>query len=331
MYHGKTIGAVIPAYNEESRIGTVIDNLPSFIDRAYVVDDGSTDDTWEEIQRHADRANETIDEAPPVTDGGVTLHPRIVPIRHGKNRGVGAAIKTGYRHALADGVDVTTVISGDGQTAPDVVERIVAPVAEGEAEYAKGNRLLEGDREDMPAFRQFGNFILSVLTKIASGYWKVMDPQNGSTAIGTTLLSDVDIDDLYDGYGFTNDLLVRLNVADARIADVSRRAVYADEESHIRYRSFVPRLSLLLLRRFLWRLRVSYLGPPPNPVGVLYPLGALATVGGIVRLVLPGTNDVVSGIAIFVGGITCLAVSMALDYAHNDHLQIRRYRQQKDE
>jgi glycosyltransferase involved in cell wall biosynthesis len=327
MYEGQTIGAVVPAYNEAGHIGEVIETLPAFVDRAYVVDDGSTDDTWSEITACADRVNEEPVETPVVTDGGVTLDPRVVPVQHDSNQGVGGAIKTGYRRTRDDDIDVTVVISGDGQTEPDIVERIVAPVAEGRADYAKGNRLLDRDNADMPAFRQFGNQVLSALTRIASGYWQVMDPQNGSTAISLSALERIDLDALYDDYGFANDLLVRLNVHEMRVADVARRAVYKEETSHISYASFVPNLSLLLLRDFFWRLRRKYLVREFHPLAALYGLGAFA-VGSAGLALLGRLSDrgedagVVETLLLAVLGVCCLLGAMLSDKRENEGLQI---------
>ena len=331
MYRNKTVGAVIPAYNEEPHIGEVIETLPEFVDRAYVVDDDSTDGTWAEIERHAEAVNEPPPEDPPVTDGGVALDPRIVPIQHDDNRGVGGAIKTGYLHALDDGIDVTAVIAGDGQTQPDIVERIVAPVAEGTAGYAKGNRLLGRDRDDMPRLRQVGNFVLTFITKIASGYWKLMDPQNGSTAISHEALDRVDIEEMYEDYGYCNDLLIRLNANGVRVADVSRRAVYEDETSHIEYRTYVPKVSALLLRGFLRRLRTKYLVRDFHPLPLLYYLGALGAGSGLVaalaRLLRSDdeTRGVVGSLLLLFLGCLSLVLAMAFDHDENRDLQVRLY------
>ncbi|WP_435346655.1 glycosyltransferase family 2 protein [Haloarchaeobius sp. HRN-SO-5] len=330
MYGDKTVGVVVPAYNEEAHIGSVIETLPEFVDRAYVVDDASTDGTWAEIQRHASAANEPPNATPPVTDGGVALEPRVVPLQHETNRGVGGAIKTGYLRALEDGVDVTAVMGGDGQTEPDIVARIVAPVAAGDAEYAKGNRLLGRDRDDMPAFRQVGNFALTFLTKIASGYWKQMDPQNGSTAISHEALDAVGIEDMYEGYGYCNDLLVRLNTHGMRVADVQRRAVYKDETSHIRYRTYVPRVSTLLLRGFLRRLRAKYLVRDFHPLPLFYVLGALSAGGGLLSLVAgalsrDGDGDGGNPLLLFVIGCLSLLLAMAFDVRQNEDLEVLVY------
>ncbi|QLG29739.1 glycosyltransferase family 2 protein (plasmid) [Halorarum halophilum] len=330
MYEGKTVGVVIPAYNEESFIGEVIDTLPEFVDRAYVIDDASTDGTLAEIEEHAAEANESVPEDPPMTDGGVELDPRVVPIQHEENRGVGGAIKTGYLHALDDGVDVTAVMGGDGQTEPDIVERIITPVVEGKADYAKGNRLLDRDRDDMPAFRQVGNFMLTFITKIASGYWKLMDPQNGSTAISHEALERVGIEDMYEGYGYCNDLLIRLNTRNMTVADVSRRAVYKDEESHIDYRTYIPKVSTMLLRGFLRRLRTKYLVNDFHPLPLFYYLGALGAGSGLLALVANavrrGRNDgIAGGVALFMVGCVMLLLAMVFDLEENRDLEVLLY------
>lgn len=272
MYREHTIGVVIPAYNEEGYVGGVIDTLPEYVDRAYVVDDESTDDTWAEIQEHASSFN---DAHPPTGD----FDRRVVPIQHEENLGVGGGIKTGYLRARDDGIDVTTVMGGDGQMDPEVLTLFLDPIIDGDADYTKGNRFLRTeDLDAMPQFRLVGNSMLSLLTKIASGYWKISDPQNGYTAISLRALEEVPIEDMYEYYGYCNDLLVKLNVADMRVADVAHSAdfVYDDEEwkSHIEYDEYIPKVSAMLLRNFLGRLNRKYLLQDFNPVAFLYYGGA---------------------------------------------------------
>ena len=269
MLAGKTVGVVVPAYNEGAFVGRVIDTFPSFVDRAYVVDDCSTDETWVEMLGHAATANRAIDAQPPlvgvVGDGGVSFEPRIVTVHHPENRGRGAATKNGYRRALADGIDVVAVMDADGQMDPAILHEIVGPVVRDEADYAVGNRLGGPSAwVGMPPLRLFGNLVLTLLTRVASGYWSLSDPQNGYTAISRRALETIDLDELYDGYGFLNDLLIHLNVHDLRVTNVAMRARYGDEESGIRYSTFVPRLSRLLFHASCWRLRTKYLRVGPS-------------------------------------------------------------------
>lgn len=282
VYEGKTVAVVVPAYNEGGFVGEVIETVPAFVDRVYAVDDGSSDGTWGEIRRAAEYENNRVTRPltpSPSPDGGAVFEPRVVAIRHEDNQGVGAAIKTGYRRALDDGIDVVAVMNGDGQMDPAILDRIVDPVVSGTTDYAKGNRLSEpADRHTMSSWRLFGNFLLTGLTRIASGYWGMTDPQNGYTAISREALETIDVDALHDQYGFCNDVLVRLNAADLRVADIPMEAVYGDEDSHIRYSSFVPGLSWLLFRDFCWRLHHSY--GPAHSVPALYLLGVVAAVAG---------------------------------------------------
>jgi len=134
MYKGNHIAVVIPAYNEEEFVGEVIETVPEFVDRIYPVDDRSTDGTWQEIRRAAERVNARShatesEQLRQLTDGGRT--DRVTPVQLTRNRGVGGAIKEGYRRAMADGADVIAVMDGDGQMDPDELDRLLDPVVEG--------------------------------------------------------------------------------------------------------------------------------------------------------------------------------------------------------
>lgn len=292
MYRDASIGVVVPAHNEAGFVGDVLDTIPSFVDRVYAVDDCSSDGTWDEIVSRA------TPEAPVATraDGGVGDHPGIVPLRHTTNRGRGAAVTTGYERALRDGHDIVVVMDGDGQMDPDQLDRLLDPLVDGRADYAKGTRLSRRAHwRGMSAWRLFGNALLTLLTTVASGYWGLRDSQNGYTAITADTLEDLDLDGLYPGYGFLNDVLVELNLRDARVIDVPMPAVYGLERSGIRYSTFIPSLSRLLLFRFAQRLRVQYLDGSVHPLVVLYSVGigglVLSGLGGLAALVRTTTRD----------------------------------------
>ena len=263
MLEGKSVAVVVPAYDEEKLIGTTLSGIPDFVDRIYVVDDASRDGTAEAAR----------------SAGG-----RVELIEHEKNQGVGAAILTGYKRALADGIDVTAVMAGDNQMDPADLEAIATPVARGEVDYAKANRLFTGRAwELIPRTRYLGNAVLSLLTKIASGYWHVADSQTGYTAISRELLAQLDLDRIYPGYGSPNDMLVHLNVWNARVRDFPSRPVYGvGEQSGIKLRSVVPRISWLLLKGFFWRLREKYVIRDFHPLVFFYALGFLMTLAGLV-------------------------------------------------
>src|SRR5213076_2560534 len=183
-----------------------------------------------------------------------------------------------------DGVDVTCVMAGDNQMDPSELEHLVEPVARGEVDYAKANRLFTGEAwRVIPRHRYVGNAILSLLTKIASGYWHVADSQSGYTAIAQPMLAQIDRHRIYPGYGFPNDMLVHLNVWNARVRDFPARPVYGvGERSGIRYHKVVPRISWLLVKGFFWRLREKYVIRDFHPLVFFYAFGFLSTLAGLV-------------------------------------------------
>ena len=263
MLEGKTVGVVIPAFDEEALVATTIQGVPDFVDRIIVVDDASHDGT-----AAAARA---------AGDG------RVEVITHQRNSGVGAAIVTGYQQAVAEGLDVACVMAADNQMEPADLEKIALPVVRGEVEYAKANRLITGEAwKVIPRSRYLGNAVLSLLTKIASGYWHVADSQSGYTAASHEILEQLDLDRIYPGYGFPNDMLVHLNVWNARVRDIPSRPIYnVGERSGIRIRKVIPRISWLLLKGFFWRMREKYVIRDFHPLVFFYALGFLMTLLGL--------------------------------------------------
>lgn len=322
MYRELTVGVVIPAYNEKGFVGDVIDSIPNYVDRAYVIDDGSTDGTWQEIIQHANRRNK---EHEGIFD---TL---VVPIQHESNRGVGGAIKTGYQRAREEKIDATAVVGGDDQMDTAELSRYLDPLAEGIADYAKGNRFTQPEHwADMPRFRLIGNVLLSYLTKIASGYWQIMDSQNGYSAISLRALEATNIDEMYEYYGYCNDLLVRLNTAEIRVADIPLSSDFMYEDgwkSHIDYKEYIPRVSVMLLRGFGRRLRRKYLLYDYHPLAPLYFLGAMvvsaSSVAVVASLLNRNREGTIEWIERIVAGIFILLYATLLDREDNLDLQVQ--------
>jgi len=249
-------------------VAETIRGIPEFVDRILVVDDASRDGTASAAEGVGD--------------------PRVAILRHERNRGVGAAIATGYARALEEELDVTCVMAADNQMDPAELRELVEPVARGEVEYAKANRLVSGEAwKVIPRTRYLGNAVLSLLTKIASGYWHVADSQAGYTALSLTALRRLDLGALYPRYGFPNDLLVHLNLQNARVRDVPSRPIYdVGERSGIKLRSVVPRISWLLFKGFWWRLGQKYVIRDFHPLVFFYVFGiAMLTVGVVLGLV----------------------------------------------
>ncbi|WP_312907184.1 glycosyltransferase family 2 protein [Natronosalvus caseinilyticus] len=353
MYRDHSVAAVVPAYNEERFIGDVIRKMPSFVDRLYVVNDCSTDGTWEAIleaarsdaRRQINREGAVTDRVERIRpDGGenpalaarATVHEpigRVVPIDHRENRGAGGAIKTGYLAARAGRLDIVVTVDGDGQMDLEVMPKLLDPIVDGVADYAKGNRLLAPDHQrSMPRFRLCGNALLSLLTKIASGYWKLSDPQNGYTAISRDALEAVDLESMYEYYGYCNDLLVKLNARSTRVADVSIPAVYGDEQSSIVYSTYVRNVSGMLLRNFLWRLETRYLRFDFHPVVLFYLFGAgasaLGSLGVLWSFISRGRSGeslfvrVLASTQLFLIGWLFLLFAMVFDMQENEDREV---------
>jgi len=243
VYKGKKVAVVVPAHNEEPFIAEVIETMPSFVDKVYVANDGSADSTGNILSNMASD--------------------KLVIMTHKQRMGAGAAMLSGYKRAWADKMDVIAIMAGDGQMDPAILDRILDPVVEGKADYSKGDRLsLPHHKKGMSAWRAFGNFLLTYLTRIASGYWHISDPQNGYTAISRGVLERGDLNKVETGFAFENDLLVKLHVCGARVVNVPHPARYRGEHSKIKYPHFMATTSWLLLKDFLWRLWVEYIKRP---------------------------------------------------------------------
>jgi glycosyltransferase involved in cell wall biosynthesis len=265
LVEDKRVTVVIPAHDEEALLSATLNGIPDLVDRIIVVDDASSDGTL----AHAHEAAGT--------------DPRIEVVAREQNGGVGAAVVTGYRRALEDGADVTVVMNADNQMDPDDLMDLVLPVARGEVDYAKANRLFTGQAWQLiPHSRYLGNAVLSLLTKIASGYWHVADSQAGYTALGLPMLELLDLDRIYRSYGFPNDMLVHLNVWNARVRDIPSRPIYGvGEKSGIKVRKVVPRISWLLVKGFFWRMREKYVIRDFHPLVFFYMLGFVMTFLGL--------------------------------------------------
>lgn len=253
MYRERVVGVVVPAYNEGALITQTLESVPGFIDHVFVVDDGSEDKTSE-------KANS-------VGDGRVQI------VRHDVNRGVGAAIVSGYQAAIEGGCDLVAVMAGDHQMDSKYLARLLDPLVDGRADYSKGNRLLSSRRKGMPGFRLFGNSLLSFLTKVASGYWDVMDPQNGYAATTREVLEALPLDRVYPRYGYPNDMLVKLNAYGFRVVDVVMPPRYGDEKSKIKIWSYIPSVSWLLIKGFFWRMKEKHVLQSFHPLVLFYALG----------------------------------------------------------
>ena len=215
------IAVVIPSFRVTAHIIEVLAKIGPEVERIYVVDDACPDGSGEFVRKHS-------------------KDKRVKVLFHEVNQGVGGAVVTGYKAALADGMDVVVKVDGDGQMDPRLILTIAKPVLEGNADYAKGNRFdsLE-NLFSMPKTRIFGNAVLSLWSKLSSGYWNITDPTNGFTAIHRKALEAIQLDKLRKTYFFESDLLFRLSIVNAVVMDVPMVSVYGDEKSNLKIRKVI--------------------------------------------------------------------------------------------
>jgi glycosyltransferase involved in cell wall biosynthesis len=262
MYRGLSVAVAIPAFRAESTIAAVVGSLSEFVDHIVVVDDASPDETSRALASVAD--------------------PRLIAIRHEKNLGVGGAMKTAFQRCLELGVDVVVKIDSDGQMDPAQLGPLLDALVDTGCDYAKGNRFLDAHAlRAMPRVRLWGNLGLSFLTKIASGYWHIFDPQNGYVAIRATALNRLDLESISNDYFFENDMLVQLNIIEGRVVDVPMPARYGDERSSMRIRTVLRRFPLRLIDRLGKRIWRRYVVRDFSPVALFLFLGAPLFLAGI--------------------------------------------------
>ena len=240
MYQGLRVAVVVPAFNEADRLSGTLSSIPVYVDHIIVVDDGSLDHT-SDVARAQDR-------------------PGLVTLRHAQNRGVGAAIATGYKQALALKSDVAVVMAGDGQMDPQDLPQLLKPILANRADYVKGNRFAHKEVwQAMPWLRIFGNILLSLITQFTAGYPGLFESQCGFTAAPRKVLAAVDLDGLFPRYGYPNDLLARLWVNHARVLDVPVRTIYGQSwRSGITLRTAIYPVLFVALRALPWRLWVRW-------------------------------------------------------------------------
>jgi glycosyltransferase involved in cell wall biosynthesis len=363
MLRNKTVAVVVPCYNEETQIGMVIESMPDFVDRIIIVNDCSKDRTLEVVKGYIakdkpsglvlkqfpnkpvkNRYNEAEmvlqEEAEKEMDKYVpseilNAHPetdRIILINHLKNGGVGAGIARGYKWCVDHDIDCTAVMAGDGQMDPSELEGICLPVIEEGIDYVKGNRLRHpSSKLVIPRVRFFGNSILSILTKIASGYWRISDTQTGYTAISLSALKSIRIYDIYRSYGMPNDLLVKLNIAQASLKEITIKPVYrVGEQSKMKVGRVIRRVSWLLLKLFFKRMWSKYLFKDFHPLFIFYHLAILLGVLMVPYGLKIGKSFVLGEqmnyepllafIFLFIGFFQSLVFAMWMDIQDNDRL-----------
>lgn len=251
------IAVAIPCYNVRKHVLEVIGQIPDSVERIYAVDDKCPEASGQYIEEHC-------------TD------PRVTVLYNSKNRGVGGAVLSAYRQAIIDSMDIVVKIDGDGQMKPSLLPHFVRPIIDGRCDYTKGNRFFRLESlQGMPKMRLLGNAALSFITKASSGYWNIMDPTNGYTAIHCSVLRELPLDKIANRYFFETDMLFRLNTVRAVVRDIPMDAVYEDEESNLKITTVLPEFLKSNLSRMFRRYGYNYWLRDFNIASIYSSLGLL--------------------------------------------------------
>jgi len=295
MYEGRHVAAVVPAFNESAHVAEVIRRMPAFIDTVVVVDDGSTDGTADAAQRVADT--------------------RVHLVRHDQPQGVGGATVAGAQRALELGADFVVKVDGDGQMDPTRIEDLLKPLVYDGYDYAKGNRFLHAAAlRQMPPARLLGNLALTFLTKLASGYWHIFDPQNGFLAVRADTLRMLDLTQLAKGFFFEDDMLIHLNILNRRVKDVAMPAHYGTENSSLSVQRVLVTFPFYLARGFCVRIWQKYVLRDFSPIAMFWLVGfPLMLFGGTVGLLTWG-NSLWSGVPASTGTVMLSVLPFLLGF-----------------
>lgn len=253
----QAIAVIIPTYKARNHIMDVIKQIGPEVSRIYVIDDCCPDNSGDYvIDNCRDR--------------------RVFMIRHQENQGVGGAVMTGYKAAIEDGMDILVKIDSDGQMDPALIMYFVNPIAEGDADYTKGNRFFDLEKvSSMPKSRIFGNAMLSLMCKISSGYWNIFDPTNGYTAIHADVANHLPFDKISKRYFFETDILFRLNTLRAVVVDVPMYAKYGSEVSNLKISRIIWEFFVKHVRNFFKRIFYNYYLRDMSLASIELPVGLL--------------------------------------------------------
>lgn len=288
------IGVVIPCYKVCKHIMQVISKCGDEVWRIYIVDDCCPEGSGKYVDNLTDDS-------------------RVCVLYHEQNQGVGGAVMTGYRAALADGVDVIVKIDGDGQMDASLIPIFIEPILDGEADYTKGNRFFDLEQiQVMPKIRLFGNAVLSFMTKLSSGYWDLFDPTNGYTAIHADVARHLPFEKISQRYFFETDMLFRLNTLGAVVFDIPIDAKYGDEVSNLKIANIVSEFLLKHIRNFSKRIFYNYYLRDMSLASIELPMGALLCISGSVFGVYHWVDSLLKGVATPAGTVMLAALPILM-------------------
>lgn len=290
------IAVVVPCYRVRDQVLDVLRAMPDYVSRIYCVDDDCPQSSGDHIEANC-------------TDSRITV------IRHAQNQGVGGAMVTGYRAALTDDADLVVKVDGDGQMNPALIALFVEPILSGEADYTKGNRFYRPESvHGMPIMRLYGNAMLSLMSKLSTGYWQTFDPNNGYTAVHANVLALLPMEKLARGYFFEADMLFRLSTVRAAVVDIPIDAIYGREKSSLK----ISRVAMPMLaghvRNFFKRLFYAYYLRDFNVASIEWLLGPALLAFGVLFGVAEWWRSTTSGEVASAGTVMLAALPILIGF-----------------
>lgn len=295
MYKNHTIAALVPAYNEELLISKVVEGMPSFVDNIIIVDDCSTDNTSRVVSKIRDE--------------------RVIFISHKKNTGLGGAIKSAVKKARELNTEIGVVMAGDNQMDPKYLPSLLDPICDEEYDFTKQNRFYSTEGfANMPKHRVFGSLVLAFMTRVASGYWHIIDPQNGYVAYGPRVMNELNFDRLTHGYALENDVLINLNILSMRIKEVPGKIIYGEEKSTMKLWKIIPSFSIFLFFGFFRRIFKKYVLRGFHPIAIFMFFGSILLLFGLLFGLFQWHNSKTSGIPATTGTVMLSALPLLMGF-----------------
>jgi dolichol-phosphate mannosyltransferase len=290
------IAVVIPSYRVRGSILDVLSGIGPEVNKIYVVDDKCPEESGLFVQQNCKDS-------------------RVEVLFHEKNKGVGGAVKTGYKKALADKCEIVIKIDGDGQMDTSLIPHLIHPILVGEADYVKGNRFFSlSSLSKMPGIRIVGNSLLSIINKFVNGYWNIMDPTNGFTAIHKTALGMLELDKIADTYFFESDMLFRLGTIRAVVYDLPMNARYENEKSGLRISRVLFQFPPKYFNRYFKRIFYNYFLRDFNAGTIELIVGSIIFIFGVIEGLYHWLQSVESNIAATSGTVMLAALPTILGF-----------------
>jgi glycosyltransferase involved in cell wall biosynthesis len=312
MYRGLKIAVLVPCYNEETLAAKTIDTVPEFVDKIVAINDGSVDDTLK-VLRQLEKHNKRLD----VLDNGV-------------NEGLGKSLLNAFEFLQDTDIDAMGIMAGDAQMDPEYLSKLLDVLVDEDIDVAKANRFSQFHSvESMPSYRRIGNIVVSILTKFATGYYKLFDSLNGYVVYRKSIIDKIPKDIIGHRYEYENTMLVALSIVGAKIHDVPVPAVYGEETSTINLFGTTFKTLKVLNKGFWKRIYYKYVLYSFHPIALFLFSGLFASIIGlawaifilyakIFQNISPSTGTVMLVVLPLILGFQLILTAIIMDVNYED-------------